>query len=130
MRTRSGCWMPPVAKACSGGSPSLQTPSSSARRSSGWCDSRTSSPRLVIEGGVEEEALVGEPEGLAGLADAALAQGYQLLAFGESADGDRPFFESNWHRKDEDEAERSKECLGKTSGSDTRPKRPNDKPYP
>ena len=57
--------------------------------------------RLVVEGGVQEEALVGEPERLAGLADAALAQGYELLAFGESADGDRPFFESNWHREDE-----------------------------
>ena len=53
---------------------------------------------LMVEGGVEEEALMGEPERLAGLADAALAQGYQLLAFGEGADGDRPFFESNWHR--------------------------------
>jgi hypothetical protein len=64
--------------------------------------------RLVIEGGVEEETLVGEPEGLTGLADAALAQGYELLAFGESADGDRPFFESNWHRKDESESRRKK----------------------
>ena len=55
--------------------------------------------RLVVEGGVEEETLVGEPERLAGFADSALAQGYELLAFGESADGDRPFFESNWHRE-------------------------------
>ena len=55
--------------------------------------------RLVIEGGVQEEALVGEPERLSGFADAALAEGYQLLAFGEGADGDRPFFESNWHEK-------------------------------
>ncbi len=52
---------------------------------------------LVVEGGVQEEALVREPEGLAGLAHAALAQGDELLAFRESADGDRPFFESNWH---------------------------------
>src|ERR1700735_2025722 len=52
----------------------------------------------MIEGGVQEEALVGEPERLSGFADATLAQGDQLLAFGEGADGDRPFFESNWHR--------------------------------
>jgi hypothetical protein len=57
--------------------------------------------RLMIEGGVQEETLVGEPERLAGFADSALAQGYQLLAFSESTDGDRPFFESNWHRKNE-----------------------------
>ena len=58
--------------------------------------------RLVVEGGVQEEALVGEPEGLAGLADAALAEGYELLAFRQGADGDSPFFESNWHEKNED----------------------------
>ena len=52
---------------------------------------------LVVEGGVQEEALVGEPEGLVRLADAALAEGDELLAFREGADGDSPFFESNWH---------------------------------
>ncbi len=52
---------------------------------------------LVIEGGVQEEALVLELEVLFGLADPALAQGQQLLAFGEGADGDRPFLKSNWH---------------------------------
>jgi hypothetical protein len=51
----------------------------------------------VIEGGVEEEALVCEPEGLARRAEAALAQGYELLTFRQGTDGDCPFFESNWH---------------------------------
>ncbi len=64
--------------------------------------------RLVVEGRVEEEALVGEPEGLAGLADAALAEGDQLLAFRQSADGDSPFFESNWH---ESRNERDERCV-------------------
>src|SRR6187200_1471504 len=46
MRTRSGCGMPPSAvSACGGGSPSGHTPSSSARRSSDMCDSRTGSQR-------------------------------------------------------------------------------------
>src|SRR6202035_1386204 len=48
---------------------------------------------LVVEGGVEEEAVVVELEVLFRLADSALAQGDQLLAFGEGADGDRPFLE-------------------------------------
>ena len=109
MRTRSGCWMPPVANACSGGSPSLQTPSSKRAAQLGLVRFAHELTGLVVERGVQEEALVGEPEGLAGFADAALAQGYQLLAFGEGTDGDRPFFESNWHRKDERrEAERKK----------------------
>jgi hypothetical protein len=55
--------------------------------------------RLVIEGGVQEEALVGEPERLAGFTDAALAESYELLTFRESANSDSPFFESNWHKK-------------------------------
>jgi hypothetical protein len=55
--------------------------------------------RLVIEGGVEKEAFVGEPEGLSGLADSTLAKCYELLAFRQGADGDSPFFESNWHEK-------------------------------
>src|ERR1039457_3353650 len=55
--------------------------------------------RLVVECGVQEEALVGQPERLAGLADSALAAGYELLTFGQSADGDGPFFESNWHEE-------------------------------
>ncbi len=55
--------------------------------------------RLVVEGGVQEEALVGELEGLAGLTDAALAKCYELLAFRQGADGDSPFFESNWHER-------------------------------
>ncbi len=52
---------------------------------------------LVVERRVQEEALVGEPERLAGLAQATLAERHQLLAFRERTDGDSPFFESNWH---------------------------------
>ncbi len=51
----------------------------------------------MVEGGVEEEAVVLHPEVLVGLPDAALAQGEELLAFGEGADGYRPFLQSNWH---------------------------------
>ena len=38
MRTRSGCGILLASARCAGGSPSAQTPSSSARWSSGWCD--------------------------------------------------------------------------------------------
>src|SRR4029077_13888193 len=55
--------------------------------------------RLVIKGGVQEEALVGEPERLAGFANSALTESYELLPFGKRTNGDSPFFESNWHRK-------------------------------
>src|ERR1044072_2623742 len=54
---------------------------------------------LVIEGRVEEEALVLELEVLVLLADSALAQGQELLALGESADRDGPFLECDWHLK-------------------------------
>ena len=52
---------------------------------------------LVVEGGVEEEAVVVELEVLVLLADPALAQGQELLALGERAHGDGPFFERDWH---------------------------------
>ena len=52
---------------------------------------------LVVEGRVEEEPLVLELEVLVLLADAALAQGEQLLTLGESADRYGPFLESDWH---------------------------------
>ena len=52
---------------------------------------------LVIEGGVEEEAVVVELEVLVLLADPALAEGQQLLALGERTHGDGPFFERDWH---------------------------------
>ena len=52
---------------------------------------------LVVERGVEEEAVVLQLEVLAVLADAALAEGEELLALGERTDGDRPFLEGNWH---------------------------------
>ena len=57
----------------------------------------------VLEGGVQEEAIVFELEMFAVVANATLAQGDQLLALGESADGDRPFLEGNWHRKGDEE---------------------------
>jgi hypothetical protein len=62
---------------------------------------------LVIERRVQEEASVLDFEMLARLANATLSQGDKLLAFGERADGDRPFFERDWHRSTsprEDEA--------------------------
>ena len=52
---------------------------------------------LVIEGRVEEEPLVLELEVLVLLADAALAEGDELLALGECAHRDGPFFESDRH---------------------------------
>ena len=54
---------------------------------------------LVFEGRIEEEAVVLDLEVLALFADASLAQGDELFALGEGTDGDRPFLESNWHRK-------------------------------
>jgi len=53
---------------------------------------------LVVERGVEEEAVVVELEVLVRLADAPLAEGDELLAFGERADGDRPLLERDWHK--------------------------------
>jgi hypothetical protein len=52
---------------------------------------------LVVERGVQEEAVVLELEVLAVLANAALAEREQLLAFGERTDGDRPFLEGCGH---------------------------------
>ena len=52
---------------------------------------------LVVEGGVEEEPVVLELEVLVLLADAALAEGQQLLALGERPHGYGPFFERDWH---------------------------------
>ena len=54
---------------------------------------------LVIEGRVEEEALVLEFEVLVLLADPALAQRQQLLALGESANRYCPLLESDRHLK-------------------------------
>src|SRR3954453_7001803 len=54
----------------------------------------------VLEGRIQEEAIVLELEVLAVVAKpAAPAQGDELLAFGERADGDRPFLEGNWHKE-------------------------------
>jgi hypothetical protein len=52
---------------------------------------------LMVERGVEEEALVLELEVLLGLPDPPLAEGDQLLALGQGAHGHSPFFERNWH---------------------------------
>jgi hypothetical protein len=52
---------------------------------------------LVVEGGVEEEAVVLDLEVAVVLADTALSEGQQLLALGQRAHGHGPFFESNWH---------------------------------
>src|SRR3954452_9422252 len=55
----------------------------------------------VLERRIQEEAIVLELEVLLAVVakPAALAQGDELLAFGERADGDRPFLEGNWHRE-------------------------------
>jgi hypothetical protein len=52
---------------------------------------------LVIEGGIEEEAVVVQLEMPAVLPDAALPERQQLLAFGKRTDCDGPFFERDWH---------------------------------
>src|SRR5205823_4040425 len=52
---------------------------------------------LVVEGGVEEEALVLELEVLVLLANAPLAQGHQLLALRECAYRYGPFLECDRH---------------------------------
>jgi hypothetical protein len=51
----------------------------------------------MVERGVEEEAIVLDLEVLVGLADPALAQGYELLTLGERSYGHGPFFECNRH---------------------------------
>src|SRR6201996_2480763 len=52
---------------------------------------------LMVEGRIEEKALVLELEVLVLLANSALAKREQLLTLGESADGYSPFLESDWH---------------------------------
>src|SRR3954449_4221803 len=54
---------------------------------------------LVVEGRIEEEAVVLELEVTIGFADPALAEGEQLLTLGQSADGHGPLFERDWHRE-------------------------------
>src|SRR5215211_392576 len=54
---------------------------------------------LVIEGRVEEEAVVLDLEVLVLLADPPLAQGQELLAFGQGTHGDGPLFECGWHQR-------------------------------
>ena len=64
---------------------------------------------LVVERGVEEEAVVLELEVAVGLPNAALAQGDQLLALGERAHGDGPFLECDWH--EEGDLRSAPDCL-------------------
>jgi hypothetical protein len=52
---------------------------------------------LVVERGVEEEALVVEREVLFGLADPALAERHELLTLGERPHSHGPFLESDRH---------------------------------
>jgi hypothetical protein len=53
---------------------------------------------LVIEGRIEEEAVVLDLEMLVLLTDSALAERQELLALGERAHSHSPFLESHWHR--------------------------------
>ena len=53
---------------------------------------------LMVERGVQEEAVVFELEVLVLLTDSALAERQELLAFGKRANGHSPFLESHWHR--------------------------------
>ena len=55
---------------------------------------------LVVEGRVEEEAIVLDLEVAVLLTDAPLAEREELFAFGEGAHGDGPFFESDRHRSE------------------------------
>src|SRR5207244_2085472 len=52
---------------------------------------------LVVEGGVEEEAVVLDLKVAVLLADPALAQGHELLALGERAHSHSPFLECDRH---------------------------------
>src|SRR3954451_3781187 len=54
---------------------------------------------LVVEGRVQEEPVVLDLEVAVLLADTTLAESQQLLAFGESAHGHGPFFESDRHMR-------------------------------
>ena len=56
---------------------------------------------LVVEGRIEEEAVVLEREVLLGLANAAFTERHELLALGERAHSDSPFLECDWHREGE-----------------------------
>ena len=58
---------------------------------------------LMIEGRIQEEAVVLDPEALVGFADPTLSQGDELLALGERTDGDRPLLERNRHKGDPDD---------------------------
>ena len=99
MRTRSGCSMPPSwISALGGGSP--VGPDALLERAAQLGVVRLADEvvALVVEGGVEEEAVVLELEMPVLLADPALAEGQQLLTLGERAHRYGPFFECDWHK--------------------------------
>jgi hypothetical protein len=54
---------------------------------------------LMVERRVQEEAVVLKREVLVGLADSALAERHELLAFGKRAHGDGPLLKCDWHRE-------------------------------
>jgi hypothetical protein len=54
---------------------------------------------LVVERGIQEEPVVIEREVLFGLANAALSERHELLAFGKRAHSHGPFLECDRHRK-------------------------------
>ena len=53
---------------------------------------------LVVECGVEEEAIMLQLEVLVLLADSAFAECQELFAFRQGSHGNGPFLERNWHR--------------------------------
>jgi hypothetical protein len=84
MRTRSGCGMPPSWISASVGQ--MRLPDQVVA--------------LVIERGIEEEAVVLYLEMLVLLTDSALAQRDELLPLRKGAHSNRPFLECNWHRRE------------------------------
>ena len=98
MRTRSGCGMPPSRSSARGGR-LLVGPDALLERAAKLGVVRLAHQvvALVVEGRVEEEALVLELEVLVLLANPALAQGHELLSLGQGAHRNGPLFESDRH---------------------------------
>jgi hypothetical protein len=68
---------------------------------------------LVVERGVEEEAVVLDLEVAMLFADAALAQREELLTLGEGAHSHSPLFQSNRHRRGTTSDPRSETAVGR-----------------
>ena len=81
-----------------GGSPSGPHPLFERPRELGHVGLAHEIVTLVIERGIEEEAVMLDAEALVGFANSTLSQGDELLAFGERTDGDRPLLERNRHK--------------------------------